>query len=45
MSKFPNVPSGDGVTGQILADRPDLKMVQFSFEGERGSSTLVNPPL
>ncbi len=32
MSEFPTVPSGDGVTRQVLADHKDLMVVLFSFE-------------
>lgn len=32
MSDFPTVPSGDGVTRQVLADHKDMMLVQFSFD-------------
>jgi quercetin dioxygenase-like cupin family protein len=43
MSQFPTVPSGDGVTRQVLADHQDLMVVLFSFnKGAEGA--LHNHP-
>lgn len=44
MSEFPTVPSGEGVTRQVLADHPNLMVVQFSFEAEGAEGTPHNHP-
>jgi len=44
VSEFLTVPSGDGVTRQILADHPDLMVVQFSFEAKGAEGTPHNHP-
>ena len=44
MSEFPIVPSGEGVTRQVLADHPDLMVVQFSFEVEGAEGAPHNHP-
>lgn len=44
MNSFPKVPSGDGVTRQVLADHPDLMVVLFSFGFEGAEGTLHNHP-
>ena len=44
MSEFPIVPSGDGVNRQVLADHPDLMVVQFSFEIEGAEGALHSHP-
>jgi len=44
VSEFPTVPSGEGVTRQVLADHPDLMVVQFSFEAKGAEGALHNHP-
>jgi len=44
VSEFPTVPSGEGVTRQVLADHPDLMVVQFSFEAKGAKGALHNHP-
>lgn len=44
MSDFPIVPTGDGVTRQVLADHQDLMLVLFSFNVEGAEGALHNHP-
>jgi len=44
MSTFPVVNTDDGVTRQVLADHPELMMVEFSFLKKGAEGKLHNHP-
>lgn len=44
MSEFPEVPSGENVTRQVLADHPDLMVVAFRFNAAGAVGDLHSHP-